>query len=371
MRLKLVTVLGLCLLISAVFQPAVFAEEAPPARTIPFNSIGFGAKLSPDGKTLVTFENIILRDLKEVDPTLLPMRVIDISTGEERGQLSGYSDYAADVVFTTGGKRMVSSHMNGDINIWDMASLKVIKSFHLPIMGMYLPIKMFPDNNHILVFNGGIPQSLLVVDLQTGAITQTLGKRFDSFLDYKTNYIQFPQQGDIMFASFTLSPDGKQVATATANDEVGIWTLADNQYQVLREKSEKYALFSIRQMVFTPDSKSLIYYDYSDKMMHIRDIAAKSDKTVANIGSDTFALSADGRMIAWATLVKDGPDTVSIAPIDAPDKATVLLTLPEDVRVTSRVTWLEFLKEGKQVVAGGFFTPEDVPNQIYVLDVPA
>ena len=85
MRLKLVTVLGLCFLFSAVFQPAVFAQETTPARTIPFKSVGFGAKLSPDGKTLVTFENVILRDLKEVDPTLLPMHVIDISTGKELG----------------------------------------------------------------------------------------------------------------------------------------------------------------------------------------------------------------------------------------------------------------------------------------------
>ncbi|MBA3871303.1 MAG: hypothetical protein H0X30_19335 [Anaerolineae bacterium] len=370
MRLKRLLILALCLLISGVFQQITFAQEAPPARTIPITSKGFGAKLSPDGKTLITFENTVLLDLKEMDPTLLPMRVIDMSTGKERGQLSGFSDFTADVAFTRNGSRLISVQMNGDVYIWDMVSLKVMKTFQTPLLGN-LQIKLFPDNRRILALLGGIPQRLLVIDTETGGITQSFGKHFESYLEFQANYTQFPGVGDIQFASFALSPDGKILATTTANDEVMLTTLADGQSQLIRQKSEQYALFNIRQLAFTPDGKSLVYYDLADSKTHIWDIAAKSENAALDIGSDTFALSPDSTRIAWVTREKDKPNTLSIAPLDAPDKAKVLLTLPDGLQVAPRITWVTFTPNGKQVVVGGFRASDETDNQIDVVDVPS
>ncbi len=370
MRLKRITVMALCLLLSMVFQQATYAQEPPPARIIPFKSIGFGAELSPDGKTLVTFENIILHDLKEVDPTLLPMRVIDISTGEERGQLSGFSDYAADAVFTSDGSRLISVHMNGDVYVWDVASMAVLKTFQAPLLGN-VQIKVFPDDKRILALQVGIPARFLVIDTESGAITQTLGVHFDSYMDFQNNYTQFPAIGDIQFAGFAVSADGTLLATSTFNDEVGLRTIANNHSEVIRKKSEKFGLFSIRQLVFTPDGKSLIYYDQSDKQTHIWDVATQSEKAALAMGSDSVVLSPDGSMMAWATREKDQPDTVSIAPLDAPDQARVVLTLPEDLQIVPRITWLNFTPDGQQVVIGGLFTRDETTNQIYVVDVPS
>lgn len=368
MRFKHVTVLALCLLFTAVFQQATFAQDAaPPAKTIPFKSTAFSAKLSPDGKTLVTYENIVLRGLKEVDPSLLPMHVIDISTGEDRGQLSGFSDYAADVAFTRDGSKLISAHMNGDINVWDLASMKVTKSYQTPLMG-YTQIKLLPDDKRIVVNSAGVPQRFVVFDTYYGVITQTIGKHFDSFLDFQNNYTQFPAMGDVQYAGFTLSPNGTLLATATANDEVGLWSLADNSYQEIRKKSDQFGLFSIRQLAFTADGW-LVYYDASDKKTHIWDTAGKSEKAALDLGSDTFALSPDGKMIAWGTMVKDAANTVSVASLDAPDKATVILTLPDGVRVAPRVTSLAFTPDSKQLVVSGLFVSDESTNQIYVLNV--
>ena len=369
MTSKRITVLVLCFLLSAVFQQLTVAQEAAPVRTIPIISIGFGAKLSPDGKTLVTFENTNLHNLDKVDPTLLPMRVIDISAGRGVGSLFGFSDYAADVAFTSDGSKLVSVHQNGDIYVWDMATWKVLKTFQTPLFGN-VQIRMFPDNKRILTLLANIPQHFVVVDTESGAITQTLGTHFDSFLDFQTNYTKFPAMGDIQFAGFGLSPDGSLLATSSYNDEVRLWTVADNHYQVVREKSEQFAQFNIRQLAFMPDGKDLIYYDLSDKKTHIWDIAAKSEKAALAVGSDSFALSPDGTMMAWATREKDKPNTVSIAPVDAPDKASVILTLPDGLEVAPRVTWVAFTPDGKQVVVGGFFARDDAANQIYVLNVP-
>lgn len=370
MRFKWVTILSLCLLFSIGFGQMTLAQEAAPARTVPITSKAFGAKLSPDGKTLVTFENTIILGLKEVDPATLPMRVIDISAGKELGQLTGFSDYASDAAFNSDGSQLVSVHQNGDIYVWDLATLKAVKSFQTPLLGN-LQVRMFPDDKRILTLSTGVPQRFVVIDTESGAITQSLGTHFDSFMDFQNNYTQFPGMGDIQMAAYTLSPDGMWVASASANDELRLWSTADNQPQTVREKSEKFGLFSIRQISFTPDGKSLVYYDASDKKTHIWDIESKAEQAALDIGSDTFALSPDGTMMAWATRTNDQPDTVSIAPIDAPDQAAVALTLPDDLQVAPRVSWVYFTPDGKQVVAGGFFASPPEENQIYVIDVPA
>lgn len=369
MRQKWVLALSICLLLVLGVQQAVMAQGLTPTKAIPIISKGFGAKLSPDGKTLITFENVVLLNLDAVEPTLLPMKVIDISTGEQRGQLDGYSDYVSDAAFTRDGRKMVSVHQNGDVYVWNMATLKVSKSFVTPFLGA-LQVKMFPDNKRLLVVAAGIPTRVVVMDIESGAITKTLGKHYDSFTEFKNTYVQMPGMGDVTLAAFTLSPDGKLVATATASDEVQLWSVADNQAQQVRQKSEKPALFNIRQMEFTPDGKSLVYFDFSDKQTHIWNLANQSDTPVA-LGSDIFALSPDGKTIAWLTRVNDSSDMLSIAPMDAPDKMTVLYTFPSELDVAPRISWIWFTSKGKQLVVGGFHSSDETQNQIMVFDVPS
>lgn len=369
MRVKLIAVLSVCLVLMMGLAQAVRAEDATPATTIPVLSSAFSARLSPDGKTIATYDNVVIRDLKEVDPTLLPIRFIDRETGRAFGFLSGYTDYAADVVFTSDSTRLISIHMNGDLNIWDVATQKLIKHFWMPLLGYYMPIQLFADDKRALVLNGGSMQSLMVVDLETGAITQFIGRRFASYFEAQSQFNEFPARGDIQYAAMAISPDGARVAASTINDEVSLWTIADNQSEVVRAKSDKPALFNVRQIFFTPDGDSLVYFDGADDKVHVWDIAGKSEKMAVAVGADNFALSPDGTTVAWATRVQESPDTLSVARLDAPDKVAVW-TLPDGLRVAPRMTMLNFTPDGKQVVVGGFLANEDVGNQIYVLDVP-
>lgn len=350
--------------IFAVALPVMVAQEA--AQTIPITSIGFGAKLSPDGKTLVTFDNPILMGIEVVDPATLPMQVIDISTGEKVGELTGHTDYAYDVAFTSDGSQMVSVHSNGDVLLWNTADWSLAQTYQTLILGLQ-QVKLLPDDTTALILVLGTPQRLMIMDTTTGAITGFIGRHFDSMMEFQAEYNQFPGSGDLMFAGLAVSPDGTLVATATANDEVGLWTVADNAYQRLKEPFEKFGLFSIRALAFTPDGKSLVYYDTTDKQTHIWDVEAGTERSLLAIGSDTFALSPDGTMIAWGT--RGDGSTISVAPLDAPETATVVLDVPEGLRLAPRVTWLAFTPDGSQLVVGGFFAP-DGENQIYVLDVP-
>lgn len=235
MKRKAVLTLMMTLL-ALLAQQLTLAQDAR-IREIPITSVGFGAKLSPDGNTLVTFENINVLGIEEVDPSLLPMRVIDLGTGEERGQLTGYSDYTADAAFTSDGSRMVSLHQNGDIYVWDMAALKAVKTIETLVMGS-IQIMLTPDDRSALIRMGGIPQRMAVIDLETGAITRLLGKRFESFLEFRSRYTQMPESGAIQFAGMGLSPDGTLLATSTFNDEVGLWQVADNAYRLIWERAK-------------------------------------------------------------------------------------------------------------------------------------
>ena len=370
MRLKLITVLGLCLLLSSAFQQITFAQDSTPAKTIPFTSIGFNSELSPNGKMLVTYENIYLQNLKEVDPSLLPMHVIDITSGKYVGQLSGFSDYASGVAFTSDSRQLVSVHMNGDVNIWNVSTLKLVKTYQTLLIGNS-SLSIFPDNRRILLMSGGIPQRFLVFDTQTGAITKVIGKHLDSLMEFQSQYTQFPGMGDIQFSSYALSADGKQLATATANDEVGIWQIDDNSYQQLAPAGKQYGSYAIRSMAFTKDGKTLVFSNTMDKKIHVWDVASKAEKATVDGVTDALGLSPDGKMLVWTSRGQDQPSTILVAPLDALDQAKVLLTLAKDYKFGPRMTSVRFTPDGKQVVVSGLFASNEAPNQIYVLDVPS
>ncbi|MBA3873100.1 MAG: PD40 domain-containing protein, partial [Anaerolineae bacterium] len=281
-----------------------------------------------------------------------------------------FTDYVSGAAFTTDSRRLVSVHMNGDVNIWDVPSLKLVKTYQTLLIGNSL-LSIFPDNRRILLMSGGIPQRFLVVDTQTGAITKSIGKHFDSFMEFQTKYTQFPDMGDIQFASYALSPDGKQLATATANDEVGIWQIADNTYQQLQPAGEQYGSFAIRSMAFTKDGKTLVFSNTRDKKIHVWDVASKSEKASVDAVAEAIGLSPDGKMLVWTNRVQDQPGTISVAPLDALDQAKVLLTLAKDYKFGPRMTSVRFMPDGKQVVVSGLFASNEAPNQIYVLDVPS
>lgn len=364
MRRMFLTAVTFIFVLAAVL-PVAMAQSTE--RSIPITSTGFGAVLSPDGKTLVTFENTVLLGLDTVDPALLPMRVIDISTGEQLGELSGYTDYAADVAFTSDGSRMISLHANGDVIVWDVATLTATKTYQTLLMGSS-QLFFAPDERTAYIVVAGQPQRIAAFDIETGAITQWYGKHFDSFFDYRENYTQFPGSSAIIISAAAVSPDGTMIATANGNDEIGLWSVADSSYTILKPEGEQGGSFAIRELVFTPDGNTLIYYSTMDKQLHVWDLAAKSETTFANM-ADVIALSPDGTKLAWGTWGEDG-GSVSVASLDSLDAAEVIYEVPDGLRIAQRVSWLTFTPDSSQLVLGGFFASEPETNQIVVLDVP-
>ncbi len=119
-------------------------------------------------------------------------------------------------------------------------------------------------------------------------------------------------------------------------------------------------------MIFTPDGQSLIYYHTADKQLHIWDITTQSE-TVMDASAIILALSPDGSTLVWGGAGDDG-EVIWTAPLDALDRAQVIYSVPDTLKIASRVTWMDFTPDGSQVVIGGFFA-SDHENQIVVLDV--
>ena len=150
-------------------------------------------------------------------------------------------------------------------------------------------------------------------------------------------------------------------------DEVALWNVADNQKVVLRQPSEKYALFNIRQLLFTPDGKSLLYFDQSDEKTHIWDVAAP-EETGTMDGGQLMAVAGDGSRLAWIGDTDEGGKAVFVAAFADPDNVTKLFDLDPERKVTPTIAFLYFTPDGEQLVLGGLFAGE-LNNAIYIIDV--
>jgi WD40 repeat protein len=308
------------------------------------------------------FGNAIIYD-EAPTADLIPIQLFDLTSGEMIGTLSGYSDWVMDAAFTSDGKTLASIHRNGDLILWDVASQKLIRTITTPALGGS-PIQFLSDNKTLVMRVGQF--WLGTIDTETGAITHLYGRHIDTYDDFSQNYAQFPKMGDISFAAYAASADGHWLAASTQNDEVLVWDMTTGDDPItLRPPSDKYALFSIRLFVFSPDGDDLAYFDQSDSKMHVWEIATQKELGTYAGGAPTYAVAPECNHLAWADR-----ETNSIYYVDASsgDTPTKLIELPETQRVAPLITSLSFTSDGKQLVVGGLFADEG-QNQIYVFDL--
>lgn len=337
-------------------------------RQIPVDMQSFGGRLSPDGRTLAIFaHSIILDDV--VDESQLPIRLIDIQSGEELRRLTGFTDYASDLAFTSDGSRLVSYHQNGQIFIWNTADGSLLNQWITPFFGRSM-IQILADDTTLLTLVSGTPFQILLWNLETGHIIAHARPYFDTFKDFRDNYTRFPEMGDIQFSAVTALPDGRLVS-ATANDAVLVWTLGEPQPAIIRPSSEKMAQFSIRSFLTSPDGQSLIYFDRKDGQTHIWDITALQETQVLPLGGEGLSISPDGSRLAWLARTDENPaGDLYLAPIDDPDSVTNRLTIPPEFRLGGSLAWSYFTPDGTQLVVGGLFSG-DAQNAIFIVDIAA
>lgn len=363
--------LMLALLLAALALPGANASAqspSPSVRMIPLSSPGYHLRLSPDGSTAAVFTDpAIVND--EVAPGYLPIDLIDIASGRRITRISDFTDYAADVAFSPDGTRLASVHTNGQLNIWDLTAAvpRPLERIDTTFVAAPQRIAFTPDGGTVVTMLGGIPGRFVLWDTTTGAPTAILGPTFQTYADFYTHVESVWDQGDMIFTTFAISPDGTTLATATQNEEIALWSIPGGVRVIVRPASEKKLMLGIRSLAFSPDGGSLLYVDPTDGRAHVWDIATAAESRSLPIGGTSFAVSPDWSRLAWATTT-DSATAIHEADLANPDRSQQVADIP--LRLPMTMASLAFTPDGKELVVGGFASPgEEGKNGIAVISL--
>jgi WD40 repeat protein len=293
------------------------------------------------------------------DPSLLPIRLIDLSSGNEAGVLAGPADYPSDVAFSPDDKQLASLHRNGEIFLWDIASKSLVKRL-TTIMGIRT-IKFLPDGKTLVAYNTGIGNMgyFLLWNLETGYMTKVWRAPYKTLGELKlTNALDGL---DYSYPTFDVSPDGELLATATGNGEVALWDTATFQQTVLQKAAEKKGMFNVQLLIFSVDGQTLTYFDALTKQTHLWDVASRAEIKTLPIGSSYFAYSSANKVLAWADRKE-----LLFATLDQPDSPVKVMDFQEGLLIA--IPALAFSPDGNRLIVGGFGTKTPSgDNVIYVV----
>lgn len=361
MRRKL---LWLSLLITFVLPIASLAQTS--LETIELENVpAYDIEVSPDGRFAAVYSGTFSRAYLgmpiieyQVDPLLLPIRLIDTATGAEIARLDAGTDYVSSVAFSPDGQTLAAYHNNGVINLWNTAD-GVQTGQLLTMLGGH-QVEFLGDQGMLVTFEGGSSAGeLLGWDIASGAMTRIWRPSYASFGEL--------QLGDgltrlnYMYRVMDASPDGAWLATATPNGEVTLWDATSGEQTVIRGRAEEPGRFNVSQVSFSRDSRTLVY-QYNDLGIQLWDIETQAETvTIPADNNARFALSPSGENVVWAT--RRG---VWVAPVSDPAAAVSLLEIPESLRALAPTA--AFISEDR-VLIGSFAIDSDAdePNRIFIL----
>jgi WD40 repeat protein len=371
----------LLLLIFVLFSPAgqtVSTRQAQNAtfttQTINVKGLpAYDMKVSPDGRIAALYVGQTATALLNIPPmeyvpvaSVLPIRLIDLTTGNELGQLTGPTDYVTDVAFTPDGKQLVSSHRNGELYLWDITAKRLIKRLTSLLGGISAKLGFLPDGKTLLVkLEVGFSSNFLMWDIGTDRITKIWHKPYQSYGEIKSTS---PDSMDPDYGAFDISPDGKLLATASFTGEVALWDTATLQQTVLKKAPEDHdqktkALLSIGLITFSSQGKLLVYFDAVTNQTHIWDVASHTESKALSIGGISWGISPSGDALAW---VASNHKELWFARVDQPDLATKVMDFPANLQVGRPK--LTFTPDGTQIVVGGFGVADSsADNVIYLI----
>jgi WD40 repeat protein len=172
-----------------------------------------------------------------VDDTI---RLWDVKTGKELGQLLGFSGYPRCVAFSPDGKRLLTGQTGNKgtelVCLWDVESRKRLRGFSLPGAGV-AGMAFTPDGKRGIW--AGVEGTIHVCDLESG---KELCK-----MDHK---------GAVN--DLALSPDGKRALTAGVSDHlVKLWDVTSGRLVYSFEGH----VSGVLGVAFSPDGRQALSCD--------------------------------------------------------------------------------------------------------------
>lgn len=372
-RLLLLAATALAVLgLAAIPLPAAAAPERAPAKVtaIPLACLLCETRVSPDGNLAAVFENRNMVGDAPTTPAMLAITLIDTQTGKPAGRLTGHTDFATDVAFTPDNTRVASLHGNGMLRLWDAKTRKLLWERQLPLGGGQLAF--LPNGKTIVLSTVGLPNLFALVDAQSGAITRFFGPRFATLAEFQKVVAEPLGSLDFTYSAWALSPDGKQIVSATANDEIQLWDVATGVATQVRPPSGQKGLFNIRRIGFLPDGKSIYFNFRNPTQPQVWSLSTLTNTLEVSsdviFGTNGLALAPDGKR--FAAVDGTGDPAVQVAPVaDLGAAQVVAADLPAGLRATPS-TRVYFTADGKRLIVGGFAGP-DGENALLLIELEA
>lgn len=155
------------------------------------------------------------------------VQVVDVETGTVVHTFAGLTT-VLDIAFSHDGERLVASYDDGSVKVWNALDFSDVASYRAP-QGGFLAIAPTPDA--ALIATADITGAISLVELETGAVVQTLAGATDRTYD------------------LVVSPDGALIAAPTSDGGVAIWsTLSGEQLAVATGHAAE-----VTDLAFSPD----------------------------------------------------------------------------------------------------------------------
>jgi WD40 repeat protein len=194
-----------------------------------------------------------------------------------------------DAAWSTDGRRLMLNGRRGAshaVTLWDLTDPARPNQLSLP--GFDVPgiaaAALSPDGRRLAVGDGGTSESVALWDIADPARPQRLDQRVASH--------------PAVVRRLAFSPGGQVLATASNDETVALWRVADGVRLAVLDGHEQ----AVDQIAFTPDATMLAALDHSG-VITLWDVAEPSPPvrlhTIARTNSPamSFALTADGRRL--------------------------------------------------------------------------
>lgn len=351
-------------IVSLLLIPSALAQDnTPTIEVIPIQSNLPQFQLSPDGKTVVFYEDSRLQN-EEISMELLPIHLVDVDSGEVRATMFKGRDYTRAMAISLDSSLLATTEFNGDLFIWDMETGELIKQIDAIPSQMLM---VFLDNDHLLTANSGPMPVISIWDISTESIIRVISPDIDTYGEF-IDQPPMQMQGGSPTAIIP-HPDNEQLIIATQMDEIFLVDVESGDRRQMRFSEEEFPQLNVRKLIPAPESNQVYYMTSSDGFIYRLNLDTRVEIEVLAIDEEdrllAFSLSETSDRMLW--LVENEDDTLSlyldsVSEPGSPQEIEIQSLIPSELLSGFFMMRIEFSSDGNTAIIGGFTNRDNADN---------
>lgn len=329
---------------------------------------------SPDASQLALFEDAGYAQAMEITPNADNTAILlyDPATGDKMETLAGARDYAAALLFTPDGSRIITAHANGDVMTWDAASGDLLSSVRTPVFSTRTPLFWHPVTGELVIASQNQYQnSYMTLDPATGALNLlSIAPAFITYSEFRAqtselgprqrmHTVVVPAPHSEALAELPLASDA--VWTVNPQGQVALLSLGTGEEQVLRDGGE-YPMFNVTDLVATPSGLVGFTVNNEDQLM-LFNLLTGEESEIA-VAHQSALLSPDGEQIA-----QYNADETSLLLSSVDGSKTGALAFPDGLAAGPRFSLRLYYSPGGSRLAATGLKDADEQNVIVIYDL--